>query len=80
MIPVLTSLQKQILEYVRSNVNAAETAKGVNDVWLKCLPTARSVNGVEQALDGLVQLRLMEKHSLPGGVNVYRLAGRAPDP
>lgn len=74
MATVLTSLQKEILEYVCNNVNAAETAKGVNDVWLKRPHTSLSVNEVESALEGLVLLDVLEKHSLARSTTVYRIA------
>jgi len=77
---VLTSLQKKILEYVHSNVNAAETARGVNDVWLQRPSTSPSVSEVESALEGLVVLEVLEKHSLPGQTTVYRIARESGGP
>ncbi len=71
---VLTSLQQQILDYVRGNWNAAETAKGVNHVWLNRPPTRLSIAEVEQALEGLVAEGMLEKHSLPGSTVVYRIS------
>jgi len=69
---VLTSLQQQILNYVRENVNAAETAKGVNDVWLNRPSTTESIAEVGQALDELATHGVLEKHSLPGWT-IYRM-------
>lgn len=68
---VVTNLQQQILNYVRENVHAAETAKGVNDVWLNRASTTESIAEVEQALDGLAAQGRLEKHSLPG-CTIYR--------
>ena len=70
----LTSLQQQILHYVRGSVNAAETARGVTHVWLKRPSSSESIAEVEQELEGLVTRGLLEKHSLPGSGVVYRMA------
>jgi len=69
---VLTTLQQQVLDYVRGNVTAAETARGVNHVWLNRPSTTESIAEVEQALEALVAHGLLEKHSLPG-CTIYRL-------
>jgi hypothetical protein len=74
---VLTNLQQQILEYVRENVNAAETPKGVNDVWLNRPSTAESIAEVEHALDELTACGVLERHSLPGWT-VYRVNQASP--
>lgn len=68
----ITSLQRQILDYVRGQESAAETANGVNNVWL-CRPANKmSIAEVELALEGLVSRSLLEKHVLPGSTVVYR--------
>jgi hypothetical protein len=69
---VPTNLQQRILNYVRENANAAETAKGVNDVWLARPWTTESIAEVEQALDELAARGVLEKHSLPGRT-IYRM-------
>jgi Fe2+ or Zn2+ uptake regulation protein len=76
----LTSLQQQILDYVRNSVNAAETARGVNHVWLNRTSNSQSIAEVEQALEGLVALGFLEKHLLPGGGAIYRMAHGARTP
>jgi len=69
---VLTSLQQQVLNYLRDNSTAAETAEGVNRMWLKRSRTTQSIGEMEQALEGLVVFDLIERHILPGGTRVYR--------
>jgi len=80
MTHVLTSLEKQILNYVRGSVNAAETARGVTHVWLNRPSNSQSIAEVEQALEGLVARGLLEKHPLPGSSVVYRMAHGAATP
>lgn len=80
MTRVLTSLQQQILDYVCSSVNAAETARGVNHVWLNRPSNSQSIAEVEQALEGLVAHGSLEKHLLPGSGAVYRMAHGAATP
>jgi Fe2+ or Zn2+ uptake regulation protein len=76
MADSLTSLQQQVLDYLRQHVHAAETAEGVTRVWLQRTPAASLLAEVEQALDGLTQRGLIEKHVLPGGTAVYRASRR----
>jgi hypothetical protein len=72
MSEVLTSLQWQVLGYLRDNVHAAETAAGVNNIWLRRPATAHAIAEVEQALIDLVRRGWMEQHALPGGTALYR--------
>ena len=72
MAHVLTSLQQQVLSYLHVSVDATETAKGVNRMWLNRSRATRSIAETEQALEGLVALDLIERHVLPGGTVVYR--------
>ncbi len=72
MTRALTSVQRQILSYLDANTNAAETAEGINVVWLNRANTAQSIAETEESLDGLVALDLMERHALPGGTALYR--------
>jgi hypothetical protein len=69
-----TRLQAQILRYLRLHQDAAETAAGVNCVWLGRSRVAGQVREVEQALDGLVDNGELERHHLPGGGAAYRRA------
>ncbi len=80
MTHVLTSLQQQILNYVRNSVKAAETARGVNHVWLNRPSNSQSIAEVELALEGLVAHGFLEKHLLPGSDAVYRKAHGAGSP
>lgn len=72
MADVLTSLQRQIMRYLRDNVHAAETAEGVNSMWLGRAHEPQSIAESEKALDALVAAGLVETHSLPGGKTLYR--------
>ena len=72
MSDVLTSLQWQVLGYLRDNVHAAETAAGVNNIWLRRPATVQAIAEVEQALIDLVRRGWMEQHALPGGTALYR--------
>ena len=69
-------LQQQILRYLQLNPRAAETAGGVNRVWLRRPPIPDAVVEVEQALRELVLAGKMERHDLPGGEKVYRRTER----
>jgi hypothetical protein len=68
----LTEIQKRIMEHLARSAEAAETAAGVNGIWLRRSQIAANLSEVESALDGLVDLRYMERHTLPGGATVYR--------
>jgi hypothetical protein len=72
MSEVLTSLQRQILGYLRDNVHAAETVEGINSAWLQRSPTAAALQEIEQALLELVRRGSMERYELPGGAALYR--------
>jgi hypothetical protein len=72
MSDVLTSLQWQILGYLRDKAQAAETAAGVNNIWLRRAPTVHGTAEVEGALIDLVRRGWMEQHALPGGTALYR--------
>jgi hypothetical protein len=67
-----TSLQWQVLSYLRDHVHAAETAEGVNTIWLRRAATTQAIAEVEQALIELVRSGWMEQHALPGGAVLYR--------
>ena len=74
------SLREQILRYWRANVHAAETAAGVNRVWLKRPNTPQMVAEIELALDELVRAGELERHRMPGKHAVYRRAqGKSQD-
>jgi hypothetical protein len=68
----LTEIQKEIMQHIALSAGAAETAAGVNGIWLRRSHIAANLSEVESALEGLVELRYMEKHTLPGGATVYR--------
>jgi Fe2+ or Zn2+ uptake regulation protein len=76
MADSLTSLQQQVLDYLRQHVYAAETADGVVRVWLKRTPTASLVAELERALEELMEQGLIERHVLPGDTAVYRASRR----
>jgi Fe2+ or Zn2+ uptake regulation protein len=70
----LTEVQARIMRYVRRHARAAETAEGVNGVWLQRIPTTPNVVQVRHALEYLTALGLLERHHLPGRVTVFRRA------
>jgi len=69
-----TELQARILKYLQRNAHAAETAEGVNTVWLGRALTEGKVLEVERILDALVDAGVLEKYQLPGGSTVFRRA------
>ena len=76
-----TRLQLEILTYLRRHANAAETAAGVCQVWLGRRAEDPALTECEQALQGLVSMRIVEAHRLPGDIVIYRAArnpGRIP--
>jgi Fe2+ or Zn2+ uptake regulation protein len=72
MSDLLTSLQRQVLEYLRQNPHAAETAEGINRMWLGRSSASAEIVEVERVLAGLVARSLLEECALPGGTKVYR--------
>ena len=69
-------LRGRILDYLRTRRRAAETAEGVNRVWLKRPATPQLIAEVECVLDEIASEGLLVKHVLPGPVGLYYL----PDP
>lgn len=76
MHKAMTDLQERILRYLQFHEHAAETADGVNCVWLGRPYAAGDVRAVEKALDALVDAGELERHRLPGGSAAYRRARR----
>ena len=68
-------LRGRILEYLRTRKHAAETAEGINRVWLE-RPPRQHIAEVEYVLDDIASEGLLVKHVLPGPVGLYYL----PDP
>ena len=60
------------MEYVSHRHHAAETAVGVNCMWLERPDTPADVHEVKIALEELVANGLLEKHRLPGDATIYR--------
>lgn len=65
-------IQTIIMMHIERSADAAETVAGVNSIWLGRSHTAANLVEVEHALDELVAMHRLEKHSLPGGAMVYR--------
>jgi hypothetical protein len=66
-------LRGHILDYLRTRQRAAETAEGVNSVWLMRPTTPRLIAEVERVLDEMANEGLLVKHVLPGSVGLYCL-------
>jgi hypothetical protein len=64
-------LRLRILEYFLTRERAAETAKGINCVWLQRPADPEFVKEVEQVVDTMFAEGLLMKHTLPGLVAVY---------
>jgi len=68
-------LRERILEYLRTRNRAAETAEGINGVWLERPSTLEHIAEVEHVLDDMARQGLLVKHILPGPVGLYYLPG-----
>lgn len=66
-------LRGRILEYLHTRKRAAETAEGVNSVWLERPSTLEHIAEVEDVLDDMASEGLLVKHILPGPVGLYYL-------
>jgi hypothetical protein len=66
-------LRGRILEYLRTRKRAAETAEGINGVWLERPSTLEHIAEVEHVLDDMASEGLLVKHMLPGSVGLYYL-------
>jgi len=64
-------LRGRILQYLGTRKNPAETAKGINGVWLERPSTPEHIAGVEDTLDDMASEGLLVKHSLPRSVGLY---------
>jgi hypothetical protein len=65
-----------ILRYLRSHPDAADTAEGIARWWLGGRRYEDNLARVLEAMPALVAEGLVEKQTLPDGAEVYR-AGRA---
>ncbi|HEY4943550.1 MAG TPA: hypothetical protein VII56_19135 [Rhizomicrobium sp.] len=68
----MRNVRGDILDYLCAHSLAAETAKGINCVWLGRSADPQTIREVELVLEELVRDNLIEKHGLPGGMAVYR--------
>jgi len=64
-------LRGRILAYLRTRKRAAETAEGVNNIWLERPSTLEHIAEVEDVLDDMASEGLLVKHVLPGPVGLY---------
>jgi Fe2+ or Zn2+ uptake regulation protein len=72
-------IEDAVMEYLRNHPNAADTLDGIVDWWLpqQRYETARA--RIASALIRLVDAGLLHRHSLPGGRELYELAGTTGD-
>jgi hypothetical protein len=70
-------LRGRILDYLRTRQRAAETAEGVNRVWLNRPSTPQHIAEVELTLDSMASEGLLAKRVLPGQVGLYYLPDAA---
>jgi len=73
-------IEDAVMEYLRNHPNAADTLDGIVDWWLpqQRYETARA--RICSALMRLVDAGLLQRHSLPGGRELYELPGATGDP
>ena len=64
-------LRGRLLEYLRARRRAAETAEGVNSVWLERPSTLAHIAEVELVLEDMASEGLLMKRMLPGLVWLY---------
>jgi hypothetical protein len=65
-------LEEHIARYARAHPHAAETAVGVQRIWIAHLQREYALAAVEQALERLVARGTLERHRLPDGTSIYR--------
>jgi hypothetical protein len=65
------NLRSRILRYLHLRQRAAETAEGINRIWLCRSSAPNLVEEVQHVLDELVEEQKLAKHILPGLVAVY---------
>jgi len=64
----------EILQYLKTHPDGGDTAEGIAEWWLTEHDTNESEIFVEQALNRLVEQRLLERHVLVEGTILYELA------
>ncbi len=66
-----SNLRSQVLRYLQMRQRAAETAEGVNRVWLCRSAAPNLVEEVRSVLDELVEEHKLAKYMLPGSIAIY---------
>ena len=69
----IESALEEIRRYLVAHPNASDTAQGVRDWWLGGHGATFGLDVIEAALDRLVEARMLECRSIPGGVLYTRV-------
>lgn len=64
----IESAVREIDRYLHAHPNASDTLEGVRDWWLAGHVRPFTVDVIQAALDRLVDNRILEARSIPGGV------------
>jgi Fe2+ or Zn2+ uptake regulation protein len=67
----ITQLRDEILKYLDAHPQAADTVEGIANWWLPRQRYEEDIQKVQQALDGLVERRLVAKTTLADGTILY---------
>jgi Fe2+ or Zn2+ uptake regulation protein len=68
-------LRREIIEYLRSHPEAADTVDGILDWWIPKQHYDNAKHEIQQVLHDLVQQGLIEEVVLGNGNQLYRLPG-----
>ncbi len=66
--------RREIIEYLRSHPEAADTVDGILDWWIPAQRHENAKNEIQQALHELVEQGLIEEVVLGNGNRLYRLS------
>jgi hypothetical protein len=75
----LARLSAEILRYLESHRDAADTVEGIARWWIKRQRLEDTLRQVQWALDRLVADARIEVRVSPAGRTLYQLRGRIPD-
>ena len=70
----IEELAKLILDYLRNNPEAGDTLEGITRWWIDAQMIEISTKEVSQALDFLLQRKLIEARRDSGSLPIYRIS------